>query len=138
MNDRPPVWLEPCPFCGVHLTRSRGKINVAARCDTEECWMSDRKISVLLDDPIQVQQWNTRTRPAPKTITQPEQGPFAGKVYTYKSKDYFVIKLDESRLMQFEDEWHPAVEYRCEPDIGKTFFRALPDFRAKFVVKAQV
>lgn len=72
-----------------------------------------------------------------ETFIQPEPDPLVGKAYTYKGKDYFVTGLDEKRLMQFEDEWHPAVEYRCEPDNGLIFYRALPDFRAKFIVKGE-
>lgn len=65
-------------------------------------------------------------------LIQPEPDPLVGQVYTYKSKDYFVTGLDEKRLMQFKDEWHTAVEYRCEPDNGLIFYRALPDFLHKF------
>lgn len=140
MTEATPVVLAACPFCGQQLTRSTRKINVAARCETEDCWMSDRRITVLLDDPIQVAQWNTRTpppvsaapgTPAPKSDSL-ASGPVVGATYTYKGNAYHVLGLDEQRLMQFEDQWQTAVEYRCEPDNGLRFYRAITDFRAKF------
>lgn len=55
------VALDPCPFCGSYLSFSSGKLNKAGRCDTDGCWMHDRKFTVPLSDPHQVEQWNTRT-----------------------------------------------------------------------------
>lgn len=54
--------LEPCPFCGEHLTIRSG-VNPYGRCDTIGCWVSERKIVVPLYVEEQVRQWNTRARP---------------------------------------------------------------------------
>lgn len=62
--------------------------------------------------------------------------PIVHGIYVYKGKRYRVTGLDPDHLIQFEDEWHPAVSYVCEPENGKTFSRAMPDFRAKFVFQA--
>jgi hypothetical protein len=54
--------LKPCPFCGVPLTIRHW----SGRCNTDGCWMSERRTAVPLDDPKQVAAWNTRTPPPPK------------------------------------------------------------------------
>lgn len=56
--------LAVCPFCGQPLAQSSGKVNMVAYCDTEDCWMHERKITVVLDDARQVAAWNRRARPA--------------------------------------------------------------------------
>jgi hypothetical protein len=58
--------------------------------------------------------------------------PINNGLYAYKGKIYRVTGYSVDHLIQFEDEWHPTVDYVCEPDVGKSFSRALPDFRAKF------
>lgn len=62
--------------------------------------------------------------------------PIAQGIYVYKDNRYRVTGFDPDHLIQFEDEWHPAVSYVCEPENGKSFSRALPDFRAKFIFQA--
>lgn len=61
--------LKPCPFCGVSLY-IRGGVNPYGRCDTPGCWTQKRGVTIPLDDPSQVEQWNTR---APATPS-PEYG----------------------------------------------------------------
>lgn len=58
--------------------------------------------------------------------------PISNGLYAYKGKLYRVLGFSADHLIQFEEEWHPTVNYVCEPDVGKSFSRALPDFRAKF------
>lgn len=58
--------------------------------------------------------------------------PAVGELFVYKNKEYKVVNVDKNRLIQFNEIWHPAIEYVCYPDIGKTFYRALPDFNDKF------
>jgi len=53
--------LLPCPFCGMHLT-IRGGVNGYGRCETADCWVNARAITVPSDDPTQVAAWNTRSR----------------------------------------------------------------------------
>ncbi|WP_155723790.1 hypothetical protein [Brucella anthropi] len=54
--------LKPCPFCAEPMT-IRGGINPYGICDTEGCWMAEAKLSVVCDDPKQVDRWNTRSTP---------------------------------------------------------------------------
>jgi len=56
--------LLPCPFCQKPLTLGGG-VNPYGRCDTPDCWLNERRISISLDVPKQIEQWNRRT-PAPK------------------------------------------------------------------------
>jgi|GEM_PF-2688923 len=51
--------LKPCPFCSTPLT-IRGGVNPYGRCNTDGCWMMEAKLSVVCDDPKQVERWNTR------------------------------------------------------------------------------
>lgn len=51
--------LKPCPMCNRPLTVSLG-VNPTARCNTPDCWISERRIGIPLDDPKQVAAWNTR------------------------------------------------------------------------------
>lgn len=51
--------LEVCPFCGEPLFM-RGGPNNYGRCETNGCWVNERKATVPVDDPRQVAQWNTR------------------------------------------------------------------------------
>jgi hypothetical protein len=51
--------LKPCPFCGDDLYITRG-VNPSARCETVGCWMHERMIGITVEDPRQVEQWNTR------------------------------------------------------------------------------
>lgn len=73
------VRLEPCPFCGVPLT-VRPSVNEVGLCDTPGCWMNQRMIGVVLDDPNQVQGWNRRAHLSP-----PEPNS-AGHTYTYDAE----------------------------------------------------
>lgn len=68
------------------------------------------------------------------TKPEPEVDPLvaAGLVFSYKGKEYKVTGVHDNYLMQYNDEWVPAVEYECLPDVGTTFCRALPEFQAKF------
>ncbi len=65
-------------------------------------------------------------------LPQPAPDPKPGEIWSYKGKDYFIIRDLRQALIQHEDEWVPGVAYRCEPGNGLTFCRALPDFLAKF------
>lgn len=60
MEQNKPTELKPCPFCRKNLTRY-GKFNPYATCETDGCWLSERKIGVPLDAPEIVAQWNTRS-----------------------------------------------------------------------------
>lgn len=51
--------LEPCPFCGNQLFIRTG-VNAYGRCETEGCWVRERKLTVQLADSGQVAAWNTR------------------------------------------------------------------------------
>ncbi|WP_226018468.1 hypothetical protein [Novosphingobium sp. FKTRR1] len=55
--------LKPCPFCGSALGIRRS-VNPYGRCNTDGCWMHDRKIIVPIDDGMQIEQWNTRDQAA--------------------------------------------------------------------------
>ncbi|HEV2746304.1 MAG TPA: hypothetical protein VGW34_03275 [Allosphingosinicella sp.] len=59
------VKLDPCPFCRKPLSVRHPNLNPLGRCETEGCWMEQRRISVPLDDPAQLAQWNTRPTPSP-------------------------------------------------------------------------
>lgn len=61
--------LRECPFCAKPLRISAG-YNQYGRCETENCWMHERKMIVPLDDSRQVEQWNTRT-----ALTSPAPAP---------------------------------------------------------------
>ncbi|KMS59953.1 hypothetical protein V474_07530 [Novosphingobium barchaimii LL02] len=52
--------IAACPFCGNHLTYSSGKFNKVGRCDTQGCWLCERKLTVPVDAPDQIAQFNTR------------------------------------------------------------------------------
>jgi hypothetical protein len=67
MTTKPnePEALEPCPFCGAPLFFNGNKMNPYGRCETEGCWMHDRKCTVPTDDPWQVGQWNRRVHAQP-------------------------------------------------------------------------
>jgi hypothetical protein len=56
--------LLPCPFCTKPLTLGGG-VNPYGRCETADCWLAERRISISLEDPKQLEQWNRRT-PAPE------------------------------------------------------------------------
>jgi len=56
--------LLPCPFCQKPLTLGGG-VNPYGRCETPDCWLNERRISISLEDPKQLEQWNRRT-PAPE------------------------------------------------------------------------
>lgn len=60
--------LRPCPFCQKPLFIREG-VNPYGRCETEGCWMNERKATVPLDAKAQVQQWNDRI-PDADTIAQ--------------------------------------------------------------------
>jgi len=60
MNEK----LSPCPFCQKPLTLGGG-VNPYGRCETPDCWLNERRISISLDVPKQLEQWNRRT-PAPE------------------------------------------------------------------------
>lgn len=51
--------LVACPFCGKGLFMRKGR-NPYGRCETDDCWLSDRKIMIPLDDPHQVEQFARR------------------------------------------------------------------------------
>jgi hypothetical protein len=52
--------LKPCPFCGVALVLRGYQANPYGRCETDNCWVHEKKLTVQLDDPTQVSQWNRR------------------------------------------------------------------------------
>lgn len=52
--------LLACPFCGNQLARKIGRINPLARCVTDGCIVNAKMAVVNLDDPIDVERWNTR------------------------------------------------------------------------------
>lgn len=52
--------LLPCPFCGQELARKTGRINPLARCITEGCVVAAKMSVINLDDPVDVERWNTR------------------------------------------------------------------------------
>lgn len=51
--------LKPCPFCAQPLSVSTG-FNPIAQCETEGCWLRERKIGIAVEDPTQVAAWNRR------------------------------------------------------------------------------
>lgn len=60
--------------------------------------------------------------------------PVAGDIYTYKGVEYLVMGVHETTKIQYEDEWHPTINYRLlENHAVDTFVRALPEFIKKFV-----
>lgn len=62
MTETPlkPVELKACPWCQKPMAITGG-CNPIGRCDTENCWMHERKMAVAVDSPFMVEQWNTRT-----------------------------------------------------------------------------
>src|SRR5882762_4546279 len=62
--------LANCPFCGVPLS-IRKAINLFGDCDTAGCWAHERKVSVNLDDPRQVDSWNRRKASPPVQPPEP-------------------------------------------------------------------
>jgi hypothetical protein len=54
--------LKPCPFCGEALTVGGG-VNPYGQCETPDCWMADRRISISTEVPAQVAAWNRRPAP---------------------------------------------------------------------------
>jgi hypothetical protein len=54
--------LKPCPFCGEALTVGGG-VNPYGRCETPDCWMADRRISISIEVPAQGAAWNRRPAP---------------------------------------------------------------------------
>ena len=66
------VDIAPCHFCDTPLSFSSGKHNKVGRCDTEGCWMHDRKMTVPVDDAVQIAQWNrARHRIASSPAAEP-------------------------------------------------------------------
>lgn len=59
-NNPGGIMPDSCPFCGNGLTYSSGRMNKVGYCDTEDCWLHERKVTVPLDDPRQVAAFNTR------------------------------------------------------------------------------
>lgn len=53
--------------------------------------------------------------------------------WTYKDDLYLVEEVQMDSLIQFNDEWYPTVKYTKYPQTKLVFYRALPDFQAKFV-----
>lgn len=55
-----PMEPKPCPFCSKPLKVSNSNL---ASCPTQGCWMHERRLTVPIDDPIQLTQWNMRVDP---------------------------------------------------------------------------
>lgn len=49
-----------CPFCDKPLTYSTGRFNKVGRCETEDCWLCERKAAIPVDEPRQIAQFNNR------------------------------------------------------------------------------
>jgi hypothetical protein len=89
--------LKPCPFCGEPLTVGGG-CNPYGRCDTENCWMSARRIALPIDDPRQVEAWNTRASPPlPSTGVEDLTRPIIG-IENRTPQEVFDIMADRFML----------------------------------------
>lgn len=94
-----PDELEPCWCCGVPLTVLRDA-NPRAVCDTEGCWMNSRVMVVLLDDPTQVREWNTRAAPEPNApealpdLVKAAQGVIDRKFSTYRTRNGREVSIE--------------------------------------------
>lgn len=58
--------------------------------------------------------------------------PKPDSIWSYKGKLYCVSTVLEKNLIQFNDEWYPAIRYTEHPQGEYVFYRALPDFIYKF------
>lgn len=70
--------LKRCPFCSKPLA-IRGGVNPYGQCDTDGCWMMEAKISIVCDDPRQVERWNTRPAAPVEGLETVKSSPAAGR-----------------------------------------------------------
>lgn len=53
-------------------------------------------------------------------------------VWRYKDASYRIVTVHPQRLIQFEGEWRPTVEYVNEPSTDLVFYRSDKEFLEKF------
>lgn len=70
--------------------------------------------------------------PAPPPAEIPADSLTPDTVWRYKDGSYRITAVHPQRLIQFEGEWRPTVEYVNEPSTDLVFYRSDKEFLEKF------